>query len=401
MEQFFAVILYFGAYVGAFFVMKSLMMNNSLMGKIQQAASGFGKNFRANQAKKRAEIRGGNMAKMKAGNRFADSNPLARGFNTATIAAGTGVRGRFGLGKRGAEAMDQARRLGADDFLKSPGGIVLRDDDNALRAMTYGSATEAREGVSQWLQSAKGMSKVNADAEANRATDAVQARASFGRAQQVAAVQAMTNTGTAFSDVDDISSTIARAAGGNGTTAASLGGYVNAIAKQKGRHDWAPGAGSLISATHEKMGLRDASGAAIKGPGRKALIESSWNSGSLYQLANGKPAGTETMTDQWVNEYRDALASGDMDKTIKATTAMKEMQAMLPNATGDNQKVLNAALARMNADRENHIRSSSGFLAPGTAGPKAPTQLNFERMEEMASRQARTYERPDINNLGP
>lgn len=396
-QQVLAILLFFAPYIMMFTIIKWAFSLNRTLGGMVGNISKLGQNFRGNQAKKRAGLRAENMAKMKAGNRFAD-NALTRPFNSTTRALGTGVRGRFGMGKRGAEAMDQATRSNVPEFMKTASFQALQDDDDALRAMSYSSASEARRSMAadfgMYKKDAAGniTNKVEADAKVERAINAVQAGPRFGKTQQIAAANQLYTTGTGYDDIEQAASTAARASGGNMSTASSIVGYGNAISKQKGRHDLAPGAGNFVAMTQDKVTNKNSSVNKTK-----ALVEG-WNSGSLYQIANGKGKGTKSFADNWVKQYETALQTGNQQALLNAEVARQEFAAMLPNATGDNQIIINDALEKFSQLETAHIGAPA--IGPPTAA-QAAAQANIQDVKSRASQRARTYQRPDPSTLGP
>jgi len=411
-EQFVSIIAYFAPY---FMLPFAFRLATGAISTIAGLVNDRSKGAFDRLKKYRGAKLGENMHAMKEGNRFSDRNALTRSFNRTTVGAGTGFKGQFGLGKRGKEAVDQTRRNAAmNSVMKSPNWAPISENDDALRAATYDSANLARAGLTARFHAAN-LKKVgttdasgniytaaraiaDAQGQADAAVASVQTSIGFGRPQAIAAAQQLATTGTGYENLADQALTIARASGGNSSTVGAIAGYNNFINKQKGRHDLAPGAGNLIETTNQAMkGATEADRVASANAAAAKQADNTWNSGSLYQLANGKAKATTNLTDHWVNEYSEAIRTDDTNRLVKATTAMREMRAMMPNASGDNQKILNDALNHMNAMREDYQRAN-GFIGAGI-GPQTAAEVAFNQAERIAGNSARLYERPDPNVL--
>lgn len=186
---------------------------------------------------------GENVAAMKAGNRFEGRNFIpgsrlaARGINRTTSGLATGLKGNFGVGERGRQALDQKRRTASDELMKSAEFQAIANNDDALMAATYGDRRSALQGLTARFGGDR--------ARAERAVQAANASIGYGRPQAIAAAQQMVNTGTGYDNMGDMVATLARASGGNTNTAAGLAGYANSATKKVGRHDLAPGFGAL------------------------------------------------------------------------------------------------------------------------------------------------------------
>src|SRR5690348_14093730 len=115
---------------------------------------------------------------MKVGTRFNN-----RALNAATSRVSTKY---MGLGRQGAAAYEQKTTLASMDFAKSPAGQALQHNDGALRAMTYGSAMEAKARMAEdWGMNQNDIDQAIAD---------VRASGGFGRARQVYAAQQLAAT---------------------------------------------------------------------------------------------------------------------------------------------------------------------------------------------------------------
>lgn len=350
-----------------------------------------------------------NLSDMKYGKRFEGkswipgSRTAARAFNRSAIGVGTGFKGGFGFGERGRQAIDQTRRLGAADLLKSPEMQGIIHNDDALMAASYANASEAQKELT---------TRFGGDAErAERAVRAVQSSIGFGKPQSLAAFQAAVDTGTAFENLEDQVSTIARVGGGNPSSVSAMAGFANSRNKQVGRFDLAPGFANLDSLSQVAAGHKvlPSSGSVSLGDAHEAA----WNSGSLYQHATAKPKDVTAAAEH----YGNLLTTGSAAEKERALVFFKELEALQPNATGDVQKVVKQALDT----HRNTIYAETTALAASPASPATdraefaevtrvdPTTGGVVRSRvatgatrpesgaERVSRVARTYERPDPN----
>jgi hypothetical protein len=344
-----------------------------------------------------------NFGKMKTGTRFANRNPAARAFNRSTSNVGMGIQGGFGMGKRGREARSQLDEGAAlEQVMKNPKWQGVHQNDDALAAMTYKSASEAKQELTK-----KGWNSDRVD----RAVNAVQASTKFGRAQQVAAARQLVSTGTGYSDIEDMTSTLARVSDGNLSTAASLSGFANAETKKVGRHDLAPGFGDLNAAVQQAAGIDTVTGARTTGstPDYGALRTKAWQSGSLYQHANNKPQNIKAAI-----AHHASMLTGSDDEKEQAAIFFNELKSMKPNSIGAVQVEIDKAFENHGATLDAATASlgdTAGSSKPileerqerDAAGNFTKKRVEVGRRAESASerieRMSRTYERPDPNNM--
>jgi hypothetical protein len=339
--------------------------------------------------------------------RYTGINRLKRGVNFAGERATTSG---FGMTRKGREKLDQKRRNNMADLMKTPGFQAIQEDDDALRAATYRSAAEARQGVyahnmqvardniqeqvadgtittrAQYQQAMREADN-SARRDTERAVAAAQASVGFGRPQAIAAAQQMVTTGTGYRNLDDMTETMARAAGGNASTGAGMAGFANFMAKQKGRHDLAPGANNAINDTLARMGANDAQGARTQLNDHRQQIQEAWNSGSLYSVANGKTPATRNFANHIrdIASARDANGAPVAQDRYNAAIALKEMQNMLPSASGANQVVINRLMRDMGVDFNSTVPVDDQIIAA--------TQANITAAE--LNGRARVYDREE------
>lgn len=390
-------IIAFIAYFAPYFMMPfAFKMAGGMLATISGMANDSNRGAFDRLKKFRQGKQAENMGKLKAGNRFSEHggrfmSAPTRAFNRATVGASTGFKGRYGIGKRGAEAVDTKRRMATAELMKSAEWQAGQDDDDARMAQTFGSAAQARTGLHQVYRN-RGYTEERATQETERAIRAVNASTGFGQPQQIAAAQQLGATGTGYKNMDEMTSAIARASGGNESSAASMAGYLNFINKQKGRHDLAPGAGNVIADAHRKMGQMKR-GEAVTDNSR-ILTQSAWNSGSMYQLANGKKQAMLNFAEHHLAN----LNSGDRQAREDAAIALMEMQNMLPSATGDNQQVIQDTMRRAGLDytagestldRQIAARINGGIQA----GDPSEISINALRLK------ARVYDREAMDQM--
>lgn len=284
-------------------------------------------------------------------------SPVGR-FNKVTRGIGTGFKGNFGMGAKGAEAVDQVSRNAAFDIGNTPAGKAIQDDDYALRAATYRSYKDAVTGMQRDFDMKP--------EEAERAARAAATSIGFGQPQAIWAAQRLVATGTGFAAtekqtaMEQMVDTLARVSGGNESTANGLAGYANAISKQTGRFELAPGYGPLSELVRTQAGVEvDPSTKLARAPmvpGSQEYVQKfdkanveAWKAGSTYQLAQGKPKQFEAFVKTWQRELDTALSSDltqvpNQNKLRESITAFEEMKQILPNTSGSNADIINKAL---------------------------------------------------------
>lgn len=421
MDEFVLTLIRFTAYVAPFFLIPlTFKFGLGVFGNLAGIINDRSRGLFDRQKKARAErnARGWNAFKTGTGEGRVRQTS---GFRRVGTGVGAGLKGRYGFGERGAQARSQIAGLAAQEqIMKDPRWSQINENDDALHAATYSSQSAARKALSerfrgqisskdidkrvaaakangQALSSAEARAQLEAEAD-NRATSAAAAAATsigFGRSQAIAAAQQLATTGTGYTDIADQAETIARASGGDKSTAAAIAGYNNFISKQKGRHDLAPGAGALIGISQAAMS-QSSHDTKVQA---EAITEDAWKSGSLYTIANGKSAATKNFTAHWERQLKEGYATGDTIKMQKARTALHEMKAMIPNASGENANILNESIARMELATKDYLEVTPS--TSGTGGPSSSrTTLDFQQIDQAAQTQARTYQRPDEHTLG-
>lgn len=409
MEELIKTIIQVVAYIAPFFLIPAtfkfgLGIFGNLAGMVNDRSRGLFDRQKKYRAGKQAE--GWNRFKTGTGKGALRQSGLVR---RAGMNLGAGYEGRFGFGERGAQSRAQIASLAAmEQVMKNPRWATIQENDDALHAATYENQAAAQAALSRrfrgqinsqsvsnfatenGLTEAEARSRMErrADERASQAAAAAGSSIGFGRSQAIAAARQLATTGTGYVDNDDQIETIARASGGDKGVAADIAGYNNFINKQKGRHDLAPGAGALIEASRDAIDKTPRTQQKLD-----KLTEDSWNSGSLYQIANGKAGATKNFGNYWTGQYEKALESNDVNQIARASIAMQEFKAMLPNASGENQKEINAVLARMGAAREEYLRNAGTT----TGGPATLMQATLTQAEGLATQQARVYERYDPN----
>jgi hypothetical protein len=182
------------------------------------------KGVRANEAQR-------NWANTKAGNRFKGSNRVTARMNRIGFGVASGTAGGFGVGKRGANYKDEFTMTNSDELMKTQAWRGNMFKDSAMRALTYGSETEAQRELKARVQSGK-MEQSEMDESMIAAK-----RIGYGVTSQVAAARQLAINKTGFEDSADAMETIERVTGNNGVLGTSLKENIKYTSKGVGRHD--------------------------------------------------------------------------------------------------------------------------------------------------------------------
>lgn len=302
--------------------------------------------------KGRAESRSKGWQSFKAGTgeNFGQRNRLARAVGTRV---GVGSKGRFGFGERGAQALDQsARQASVENVMKNPAWNGINQNDDALHAATYDSAQAAQAALA-----AKWGGDEEAEARAKKAVAAVQASVGFGRPQAIAAAQQLVSTGTGYADIKEMSQTLARASGGNLSTAAALAGFANSETKRVGRGDLAPGFSNLRGLVESEVG--GIYGAGQPTPSRAAYDESviaASRGQDAVTLLRGKPAEMENLTNalsghlmtQYQRAQDDSVSQAERDaaadEVVRTMGQIEDLDINKGYASDNNQQLVNDLL---------------------------------------------------------
>jgi hypothetical protein len=383
-QGFVSEIMAFIAYFGPYFMLPAAFrLAGGIMATASGAINGRAEKGFAGLQKYRGGKFAENRGKLKAGNRFSDRNALSRGFNRTSAGLGTGVKGRFGLGARGSQAIDQARRSAMPDLMKSREFAAIMNNDDALMAATYDSAAEAEAALTaKWGDAAR----------AQRAVAATQASIGFGRPQALAAAQQLVSTGTGYqthvnaatgrtvTGMEDMVQTLARASGGNSNTAASLAGFANSETKKVGRADLAPSFGALNGLVQESIGGQSmptqmaydaATVRAARGMDAVTLLR-----GKPEEMRNLSTSLNNHLQEQWRRTQDNSLSANErgaaMDEVLQTTAQINQLDSQKTYGSQENQEIVNGL---MNGSENVRRGTSGGF------GPITPGNLN-ERMTE-------------------
>lgn len=262
-NQLIAVIAYFAPYflismafrlAGGFIATVGGVVNDRSRGAFDRL-----KGFRGNKVNE-------NMSKMASGTRFQNSNPLARGFNSATGGIGTYAKSNSKIGflfnqDTRRAAFEQQRSLNAAAYAKSDKAMVAAENDPLLRAQTYSSESEARRHMAQDFNLANHAVYGTVEEQVNRSVAAAKANGGFGRDQQVNAARQLFATGTGYDNLRQVQETVSRVAGPNREMASAILGYGNAETAKHGRLDLKPGYGAhmrMYEQMQQNGGLTDA-----------------------------------------------------------------------------------------------------------------------------------------------
>jgi hypothetical protein len=356
--------------------------------------------------------------KFKTGERFNRSNVLARGVNRVGAGVGVGKKGNFGIGRKGEQAranlaqVTGARNAKENEQLQQ---LALNSDEGiAIMGLSGGTAAGGRQAADQLMQGWLRNNQQYQDAVANGDAEEqqrIEAEAAARRDRGFAAAQAvgfsrrnaesgmshlMQNKARAVGsgDWDTIQEGIDRLHGNNAEAAANLAGTAQYHARQSGRFD---------------LGNDTATGGVSRA--------------SLYQLANAHPNTIDGWGAEAVAAAQVGAISGNTDMINQAAVARLEMEQAIPNATGDTRDALlrqmdaldqvgvggflNNASGRIDpaTGRQRQVQVRENFTA-GATGWSAADRARGWRMQprdetnrDYLSPSARTYQRPDENNI--
>ena len=268
----------------------------------------------------------------KAGRGVSNRTALGRGINAVGVGVGSGAKGRYGLGAKGAVARHLQTEAAANELARDPKFATVAQNDNALHAGTYNSRAEAIAG----LMRDRGMNEADAT-EAADTWGAAMGR--FGGAGSFLAAQQLVRTGTGYNNLQDMVGTMSRVANGNAAAGRSLAGFANAETKRAGRHELAPGF----------AGLNNLIQGEIENPGSTTAqdyqnsLRQTWASSSLNELAQDKPQVLQAYSEHWL----DRMENGNQVEKREAAVALTEMQKMLPYANGANQQTIQRTMHRL------------------------------------------------------
>lgn len=378
------LIIIFAGFFGPFLLIpKTFQLGGSAFSSLTGMVNNSTKDTFGRLKNAKTNARAKNAKDMLNGTRFSGRNALSRRFNAVTGGLGTGVKGRFGLGERGAAATSANLREAATEKMKDPKFQQVQYDDNAMRAATYESAAAAK---------AAGI-----DEDSIRK---VQSTIGFGRAQQLAASQQMLLNKTAYRDSADVARTIARVSGGNNDVAESLRGFNNAYAKQVGRHDLS--AVSTDAVGHANAMYQAGQNADEAPLSMELAAESRANTIRGFDNADTYTLGRENATsygnfaDTLSDEYEAAVTAYrrpggrttmNRDAVIEARTKLEELVKNSSSATGGNARIATQTADRIAGadealrsigDGDEILRSTAGTVGYGglarTTGQQSPAE---------------------------
>ncbi len=417
MEQVIAFIAYYGPY---FMLPAAFRMAGGAMATISGFANDKSRGAFDRLKKYRQGKTAENMQNMKSGSRFQERNAVARRFNRASAGAATGLQGHFGLGARGRQAVDLNSQALADEALKRNPALqklAFHDDGNAVMALSGGSRRGAEDAARDLFTDEHG----NYDqARADRALAAASAVGFSRQNAQAALTTVAQNKARAVGAGDwrTVQNGVERLAGNNREQEENLRQNFQFHARSAGRFD----IGSSVADANGQHTIADASGGAARG--------------SLYQMANAHPHSITGWGNDLVNDLNDhsGTAQEVAARHDAVSVAHKELQAALPNATGETRDAIVEQLSRLDAvgvtpgvpgatgtlrahdngltgdtatevfDRArgdtNSSRYDPAYVASWTPADLAAGQRQrAQTVADVTRARARTYERPDPNHL--
>lgn len=389
----------------------------NLAGMVNDKNRGALDRLKKGRSEKRAQ--GWQNFKTGTGNQFGQKNRLARGIGTRV---GVGGRNKFGFGKQGRSALDQVnRRAAMENIMKNPAWEGVSQDDNALHAGILRQDMSEAEAIRR-LQSDRGLSET----EAKRAMSAWKATGLSGRPAAIAAAQQLVSTGTGYRDTQDMVETLARASGGNASTATSLAGFANAETKKVGRGEMAPGFSSLNSMVQEQLSEGGVAGATYD----RSVVEASRSQDAVTLLRGKTPEvqnlatalgghlseqhARSTMNNAEIAQLQadgvidhrlsaDQVRANASEELVRTAVQIESLDANKDYASDNNQEIIAELMRGTLEIREGRLSAGvHGPMRPGIEETNAHTQAdNNPVLNEYRTQKTARGRDPDGPNAPP
>lgn len=380
-------LIIFAAVFGPFFAlpMAFKLAGGALAGVAGLASRGGGivgspaSSIRNNRQKKQQEKWASRGAKARAGELFGGKSYLpgteaaADRMNAMTRGFGQGAGSLYGLGVTGRQrARADAEKHAvienaANDIMKSGIWAPVANNEEALRAGTYKTENEARTQLAARYR-ASGMGAEEVARTVDNAVAGFKATGhKFGdEAFQFAAAKQLVETGTGYTGMADMASTLARASNGNKGTASALAGFSNSRSKDKGRSDLAPGFGSLNGLVQDTMDrpnmmmdggkLFDAQLKASRGMDAVSVLRGKPD--NLKNHANILHTGLRNSVDRMNNA---SLSAGErrqaLDEAKQLVGQIRQLDGNKSYASVQNQQIVNGLVGDTSAVQEQLVAS--------------------------------------------
>jgi hypothetical protein len=253
-SQVIAFIAYFGPY---FAIPLTFRFAGAMMGGIGNAVNARGEGARRALAGVRSNRMKYNAGRLKAGTRFEGRIPgtsrIQDKLNETSKGIGTGFKGRFGIGKRGAIARAAAGMTAGQELLNSPAmkAIAGKNDYNRIMAEANGYEALGRERLAAHLRSGgddgkEKLSEEQIKGRVDTAAAAAKAQGGFTRAHSLAAFYAMAQDGTAIRDSTDLGRLAAIAGNGDDNATLTAAATGSKLSRGANRPDLAVETGKIV-----------------------------------------------------------------------------------------------------------------------------------------------------------
>jgi hypothetical protein len=381
-----AIVAFMLLIIPLYLVPFTLRSSNRVLGAIHGAVSNVGRQINS-MTGRRALAGAGQEANKNLGSagnysRFSNRNALTRGINTLT---GTVVHPRSMLrGRAGVRAAQQAHQTahGAESLKDNAIFQANQGDDKFLLAVADRELAQQKLAATrQKYEDARARGDTAGMVEAQSTIDAQQhaldTAAQLGatgrsRGVQYQALQSLAKTGFQFQDgaagYEELSNSVRKLSGGDERAYASMMNESQYNLRTAGRFDLG--------------GINDGAGYDPRSGTDKA---------SLYELANAKPSVIQGM-----------MEGVDMSATTPSTehaVLYKELQAMLPNAKGATRdRIIENVQHLEDFGIKDYMRQTTGSTRQVRDRSGKTVTVN-ETNDDIAQREARTYERPDPNHI--
>jgi hypothetical protein len=388
-------VVVFVAYFGPYFALPAVIrLAGGFIATIGGVANDRGRGFFDRNRKYRQGKTSQNLTKMKTGDRFQASNPLAKGFNRATFGVATGHKGNFGIGGSNgkfAAAADLQKRAAIAQAGQNPLMQQLGFDDEAVAALALSGGTRAGgERALRKLQAEElertGKNTKWTNEKIQRAMNTANAVGfndvnTFSAAEQMAKNKSRVLAGAYSGDagMDLVRQSLTAASHGNSQLSYNSMGSFAYHSRNAGRLDLG-GEGSGSSMT--------------QGWQRASVGQHSQSYGDSMQAYINHFAGTYN-SDGTVRT-QGLLQSGNEDDRKAAALAIMEMQNMLPMATGGNQEAINKMMLNLGIDSGQDVSRQLAGETPGLNGVPIAPRIPSLTAQQIRG-QARVYDQTPID----
>lgn len=374
-EWILVIVCYFGPY---FIIPKTFAMAGTALSSLAGMANDRSRGVFDRLKKGRQARTADSFARMKTGDRYQGRNSATRMFNRRSEGIGGGWRAaHFGFGERGTAYRDNHGREAGEEAIKNNPALrqlAYDDNANAVLALSGGSAAGA-ERAAHILAQAHGW-----DDDTTRRALATASSVGFNKSNTIGAQttlaqnksRALTGALAGQAGMDLVRQSAVEVSGGNQQLTDNLMGGFAYHSRNAGRLD--------LGGETEGQDMLDG-----------------WQRSSVAQHAQSFGASMQTFADA----ASGGIAAGNPQQRRASSIALMEMQSMLPNATGENQSIINQALADAGVNHELNVSVEDQLanLASGFSAEGLPLDANGHPMAGPIDESQRVISGADIRGL--